>query len=531
MIDSTNTTVEWQTHTSDILVLPVGAFEQHSVHLPLDTDCIQANYFGRFIAEEFDAALLPCLSIATSMEHTGFRGSFSLRPETLMQVIRDVAADAARQNFRILIVANAHGGNHCLVPVCRDINRQDGPLKILLVNFWEHRDTAIGDTQSRPGCNFHAEEMETSILLAIAPELVRSDRSDADYPDGPHPFVQADLTTFGVGQVSPSGAVGWPSEASVEKGKALVASIRKGLAAHLRNRISRLRERPRYAGSGGLAIRPLRPEDIPDAMQLCRDAGWNQTDRDWAMLIAANPAGSFAMVHHGRVVGTTIATRYGTTLAWIGMVLVAPAFRGMGIATQLMQQALASVTPTQAVQLDATALGLGVYEKLGFAACGTVTRMICRHAPAPLACPTAIETITDATMETLLETDAAVFGANRSDILRALRHASPNRCLRIVDREGRQGYVLGRDGMNAYHICPVIAADAALALTLVTAILSQLKGAPALIDVPEGQAAFYEGLLALGFVPERCFTRMLKGSAVTRQHGETVFAIGGPEIG
>jgi len=248
MIDGTNTAFEWQAHSSDILVLPVGAFEQHSVHMPLDTDTIQAEYFGRFIAEELDAALLPALHVATSLEHSGFRGTFSLRPETLMQVIRDIAEEAAGHGFKIMIVANGHGGNHALVPVCRDINRRDGALKIIKADFWVFRDATIAETSSRQGSNFHCNEMETSIMLAIAPDLVRPERADAEYTPEDVPLVQGDLTTFGVAHVAPKGAVGWPSYGSKEQGEAVIASVKKNMMPHIRDRIERLRRDWSYGG-------------------------------------------------------------------------------------------------------------------------------------------------------------------------------------------------------------------------------------------------------------------------------------------
>ena len=91
MVDGTSTTFEWQKHPARICVLPVGAFEQHGPHLPLATDALVAEDLARAVAGELDAALLPVQSFGTSLEQTGFKGSFTLRPETLMQIVRDLA--------------------------------------------------------------------------------------------------------------------------------------------------------------------------------------------------------------------------------------------------------------------------------------------------------------------------------------------------------------------------------------------------------------------------------------------------------
>lgn len=248
MVDANSTTVEWQ-HAGDLCVLPVGSFEQHSAHMPLDTDSIEAEFFARMLAEDLEAALLPAIRFASSLEHTGFRGSISLRPETLMQIIRDLADEVESQGFRILLIANFHGGNHFLVPVCRHINRSDRPLKILLVNPYDHCDPTLAKDSQEAGHDLHSGEWETSIMLALRPELVREERIDMVPQKGePYPLKQADLTTFGVGHFSPGGAFGFPSYATAEKGKQIIESIRENMLPFVRDRVGRLRNCRDYSG-------------------------------------------------------------------------------------------------------------------------------------------------------------------------------------------------------------------------------------------------------------------------------------------
>src|SRR5689334_13481661 len=90
----------------------------------------------------------------------------------------------------------------------------------------------------------------------------------------------------------------------------------------------------------GLEIRRLSQGDIPAAMRLKELAGWNQSDRDWQRLIELEPEGCFAAWVGDHMVATTTTTTYGQALAWVGMVLVAPEYRRLGIATSLMRQAL-----------------------------------------------------------------------------------------------------------------------------------------------------------------------------------------------
>ncbi len=530
MLDGNQTTIDWQTDPTDLLVLPVGAFEQHSVHLPLDTDNLQADFFGRHIAQELNAALLPTLRIATSLEHTGHRGSFSLRPETLMQVVRDIADDAARQGFRILILANAHGGNHCLTPVCRDINRCDGPLKILLINYWEFRDPGLLSARTGPGCNFHANEDETSIMLALHPDRVRPERADADYSPEQLDLIQADLTTFGMGHLNPSGAIGWPSAATAERGRALVDSVCTRIVPHLRRRIERLRAHWRYAGPGGFAIRPLRAADVPEGMRLKEAAGWNQTEADWAMLLAARPEGCFAMVHNGRVVGTVTTTPYGRT-AWIGMVLVDPAVRGLGLATRLMEQALDALADIPDIRLDATVAGRGVYARLGFDDDIALVRLVA-NAPHPIPVPEGpVRAMQAEDLPAVFALDRDRFGADRAVILKSLFELAPQRAW-VVDRHGRiDAYAFGRQGSRWEQIGPLTATRPEDATALAQTALAALRGRPALMDVPLSQTAFIDKWIQAGFSEQRRFLRMVRGAPGSTGLPDTIFAAGGPEIG
>lgn len=248
LLDGRRTSFEWRDAAPDICVFPVGAFEQHSTHLPLAADNIEADYFGRFVAEQLGAALLPTQAIATSLEHTGFMGTVTLRPETLMQIVRDVADDVEMMGFKTMILLNCHGGNFALTPVVRDINRRDRALKILKVDFYAFfdRETLEGGRQGK--WDIHSGEFETSLMLALAPELVKDKRSDLE--PNVQGFVQSDLTTFGVGTLSDSGSCGPASLGSKEKGEAIVASIKTNMMAHIRERLEWLDQNRTYSGKG-----------------------------------------------------------------------------------------------------------------------------------------------------------------------------------------------------------------------------------------------------------------------------------------
>ena len=246
VLDGTCTSRQWEEADPKVCVFPVGAFEQHSCHLPLAADDIEADYFGRFVAEELGAALLPTLNYGTSLEHSGFKGTISLKPETLMQIVRDVVAEVEGQGFETMIIVNGHGGNFALIPVVRDINRQDRKLKIILANGYGLVDEGILECRDQGRPDIHAGEYETSLMLALRPDLVGPERLDLE--PAVEGFRQPDLSTFGVGYVAPAGAFGYPSMASREKGERILASLKRNLIALIRQRLAWLEQKRNYSG-------------------------------------------------------------------------------------------------------------------------------------------------------------------------------------------------------------------------------------------------------------------------------------------
>jgi creatinine amidohydrolase/Fe(II)-dependent formamide hydrolase-like protein len=537
MIDGHDTTDDWQAHSGDICVLPVGSFEQHAAHLPLDTDNILADYLGRLVAEDLDAALLPTLRYATCLEHSGFRGSISLRPETLMQVVRDLADEVERQGFRVMVLLNAHGGNHCLVPVVRDLNRMDRAIKVLLVAPGTFADPDIQLEGRERGLDIHAGEWETSLMLAIRPDLVRPASVDAPSRSGEvHPLQQADLTTFGVGHFSPRGAVGYPTAATAEKGRAIAASIGEHLLPYVRDRIRRLRECPRYAGGGGIAVRRMSDGDVVAGVHLSTLAGWNQTEDDWRLFTTLSPEGCVVATHAGRVIGTITTLCYGERLSWIGMLLVDPAFRRMGVGTRLLRAAIETLS-SATIRLDATPAGRGLYERAGFVCEHGLRRLTVQAMPYLDGGSPGTTPMGTGVSEQVARLDRAAFGGDRAAVLEALWARAPGLAWHRT-RSGRvTGFCLGRRGAHYQQIGPVIAETLADAISVCRASLVRLAGSAVVLDVPDYQVEFLDWLRRLGFSETRSFVRMVLGDegTVSRdQHERTTqhqYAVAGPELG
>jgi creatinine amidohydrolase/Fe(II)-dependent formamide hydrolase-like protein/GNAT superfamily N-acetyltransferase len=417
------TTGEWQSFPGRVLVLPVGATEQHGPHLPVGLDFLNVQRIAAEIARRLDAALLPVLPFGQSYEHSAFRGSFSLRPETMLGILRDLADEAERQGFTRLVLVNGHGGNHVLGTVVRDLNRRDRPLRTLLFHFWEY-----GRVPSHlpAGADIHAGFEETCITLALMPDVVRTDaiRRPETEPvlDG---AVQRDLDLIGLQLARPTGVWGDPSGATAEHGAKILDSMLEHILAAIRQRLAWCDAAPRYVEHAPLQVRPLVAADIPAGMALCAASGWNQTAGDWRVFLDAAPGRSFAAVELGRVVGTAATIDYGPAVSWVSMVLVDPLRRRLGIGTLLLNAALAALAGRDSVKLDATPEGRQVYLGLGFQDEYPLARMEAgRWTVADRAGPPC-RPMAEADLPGVVELDARAFGAPRPALIRHLFAAAP----------------------------------------------------------------------------------------------------------
>jgi len=207
MTGPNSTTIEIGKAGCDTAILGIGSCEQHSIHLPVETDYFFAEHISREVANRLQAVLLHTLPYSTSLEHLGFAGTVTLKPETLGRVVCDIADSVGRWAIRYLVLLNAHGGNFCLNPTARQWNMDGKRPHLLLVDFFASL-SGIGD-------NLHAGEMETSMMLYLSAERVRSDKPADFVPK----WSRADLTHLGMKGISPTGVWGYPSRANAEKGE------------------------------------------------------------------------------------------------------------------------------------------------------------------------------------------------------------------------------------------------------------------------------------------------------------------------
>lgn len=225
----TATSTDVQDRQPRVAVLPVGSFEQHGRYLPLITDTAIACVISQEIADAYPVHLLPPITMSCSHEHAAFPGTVSISAKTLIAMIDDIRGSLARTGITKLVIINGHGGNYVLSNIVQEAN-VDGPAVSLfpLSTDWD-RARQHAELVSDRHADMHAGEIETSVLLHAAPELVRDGYPDADHDGGPRPF----LLVHGASAYTKSGVIGYPSHATADKGKGILESLRLSFAAHL----------------------------------------------------------------------------------------------------------------------------------------------------------------------------------------------------------------------------------------------------------------------------------------------------------
>jgi creatinine amidohydrolase len=217
----------------EVGLVPVGAIEQHGPHLPAGTDTIVASALCEAAGRVTDSLVLPAISLGVSYGHgTVLAGTISLTPDLFVATVHQYVRWASVTGLRRLLFVNAHLGNAASLAVATDSVRLQAPqLRVGTMDWWT-ADPAVLAEVTADGADIHANRAETAIMMAIAPQLVHSQRAlAADDPDRSNGLT----FRYTAPALSRNGVTGRPSEASAELG----AELQRRVVAAIAERIER----------------------------------------------------------------------------------------------------------------------------------------------------------------------------------------------------------------------------------------------------------------------------------------------------
>ena len=269
-----------------------------------------------------------------------------------------------------------------------------------------------------------------------------------------------------------------------------------------------------------LPLLQLGIQDAVSALELSREAQWNQNEADWRYFLSKGIVYGLRD-SASKLIATAALLPYTKREAWISMVLVTESRRRQGLATRLVDACLdAAMRLGLTVWLDATPAGAAVYGPLGFSPTLQLRRL--RHqGHAPL---TAASELAPGKLGDFISCDINAMGFDRRALITDLSGRPGSRLLST-----NAAMALVRDGRATRHIGPLFADNPESALALVTGIVAAEPDAH-LIDAVADQTIFLQGLMRAGWIMERSFQRMRFGRT-TVQAGEPPFAVAGPEFG
>ena len=243
----------------DIIMIPLGALEQHGPHLPLGTDAIQAEEVTVRAANKAKVLYTPCVWMGYSPQHMyavgGGTGTITIRPQVLLDMLYDIARSLVHHGFKHLVFVNNQGSNAKIIdPLLRKIRYDTGAWVVMSKLYGERymglmQGVMENPPEETPG--WHSSELETSQIMAHnGGTLVHMERAapvKVKRPDWfPEGFIKLDgapdveykgyqyfLFATEHSDFTPTGVIGNPMRASAEKGKEMLERYSDHLAAAL----------------------------------------------------------------------------------------------------------------------------------------------------------------------------------------------------------------------------------------------------------------------------------------------------------
>lgn len=224
---STMTWTEFADYTkkTPYALLPIGSEEQHGHHLPMSTDSIMAQYYAEEISKRTGIMVLPKLSYSVLFSLRRFPGTLYLENDTFVQTLLDLAYALESHGIQyVYLVLGHHGAAGACSLAERQLIINEADIRFVVLALPGIKDTIkeVCTSKRWHGDLFHAEEIETSIMLAVFPELVNMEKAVCEYPEK-NPLMGSMSEYWDIR--GKSGVFGDATAATAEKGKKLAEAI------------------------------------------------------------------------------------------------------------------------------------------------------------------------------------------------------------------------------------------------------------------------------------------------------------------
>jgi len=219
----------------DKAILAVGSCENHGFHLHFGTDTFVSAMLSEKVAEEVEGLLvLPPVNVGMSQHYAHFPFTLSLQPETLIAVLKDIMRCVVKNGIKRIFIMNGHDGNIAPIEIAaRSIKLEFPEVRIASLDAWWVTAGNLlppGTFEVWNGLG-HAGEGETSIGLALFPELIEMDQARGVVPNLPeHVEIK-----WNFAELTNTGATGDPSKATAEKGAKMVDVLIKAVVQFIKD--------------------------------------------------------------------------------------------------------------------------------------------------------------------------------------------------------------------------------------------------------------------------------------------------------
>lgn len=226
-----------------VVLLPVASTEQHGPHLATGVDTFLCGEVCRLAAEKLSAldepaVVAPTLWMGLAQHHMAFGGSFTLSLQTYQALLVDLGRSIKRAGFRRLVVVNGHGGNMTALNAMSAELTASLAIDLAITTYFQLAEPEIAAVLEDQKGVMHAGEAETSMMLALHPELV--DRSRLAEAKGGPAVERAGMVLQGAfhrwrsfDEITESGVIGDARRASAEKGERILNAVADALAARI----------------------------------------------------------------------------------------------------------------------------------------------------------------------------------------------------------------------------------------------------------------------------------------------------------